>query len=177
MLKKVLTMALLTGISFSASSAQYWGNSTFAEKGIYSYISSISTGGNNMSYGCSVLKFESSNFTKIESIELNLDLKLEEDKLAFQDSYRVSLILSNGKMYQHKLTLMPNTKGTDKFKFFLSNESDKEILGYLQRGNYVNVEIADNNNKRMLYRFYLKDSMKSINKTQQDCDILYKTFK
>lgn len=179
MLKKILTIALLASMSFSASSAQLWGNSTFAEKGNYTYYSSVSADRNKMSYGCSVVKFDTSQFAKSESIVLDLDLKLEEDKLAFQDDYKVSLVFSNGKLFQNKLSLMPNTQGSDRFKFFLSSKTDQdqEILKNMQQRSYVNVEIADKNNKRMLYRFYLKDSMRSINKTKQDCDILFETFK
>ncbi len=179
MLKKLLTIALLTGISFSASSAQLWTNSTFAEKGNYTHYSSITAGENKMSYGCSVLKFNESKFAKSESIVLDLDLKLEEDKLAFQDDYKVSLVFSNGKMFRNTLSLTPNTHDTDRFKFFLSSATgeDKEIIRNLQQRSYVNIEISDKKNKRMLYRFYLKESMKSINKTKQECNVLYDTFK
>lgn len=179
MLKKILMIALLMGSSMQAMSAQLWTNSVFAEKGNYTNYSSITAGENKMSYACSVLKFNESKFAKSESIVLDLDLKLEEDKLAFQDEYKVSLIFSNGKMFRHTLSLTPNTNGSDKFKFFLSskNGQDKEIIRNMQQRSYVNIEISDKKNKRMLYRFYLKDSMKSINKTKQECNVLYDTFK
>jgi hypothetical protein len=181
MFKKLLIGTLLLSSTFaSASISAKWNTEVFAEKSKYSFAAFVEASDNKFEYTCSVLKFNSSNFGKTESIILDLDLKLEEDKLNFQENYDVSFVFSNGKLYKHKLPLSSNREGKDRFTLFIDSKNDgtdNEIVSNLLKRSYINVEIADKSGKRVLYRFYLNNSFKSIKETQSNCNLLYKTFK
>lgn len=182
MLKKILTTAVIlySTLGFTVSAANIWDNEVSAEKGKYTFSSYINNSKNKFEYTCSVLKFDSSNFGKTESITLNLDLKLEEDKLDFQENYNVSLRFSNGKSFSNKLSLSTGKKGLDQFTLFMNSKKDKNdrsIITNLSNRSYVNAEVSDKTGKRVLYRFYLKNSFKSIKETQNNCNSLYETFK
>lgn len=179
MLKKLMFVSVLL-FSAGAIAETEWNNEIYAEKSAYSYSASISADSNNrFEYRCSVLKVDNSKFGKIDYLNVDLDLKLEDDKLNFQEKYEVNLIFSNGKEYKNTLPLKSGFNGLDRFTFYLNaNETESEpIIGGLLYGNYVNVEIVDSDKKRMLYRFYLKGSKKAITKSKSDCELLYRTFK
>lgn len=180
-LKHLLYMTLLP-LSFSQAMAKenQWENNIYAEKDKYSFVSTVSKEVNSMSYYCSVFKLGDANFGKAESLKLELDLKLEEDKLAFQDYYDINFVFSNGKLFKNNLKLNTSRNGLDSFTLFLdskNDKTDKDLLKNFSNRSYVNVEIHDKNKKRVLYRYYLKNSLKSIKKTQLDCEILHNTFK
>lgn len=178
-MKKLLMYTALLSVPFFAQAKEEskWENTIRAEDSKYSFVSTIKKEKNNFDYICSVFKFNGGNFGKVESINIDLDLKLEEDKLNFQDSYDVQLVFSNGKMFKNNLKLNHSKEGLDRFTLFLSGDgSDNDIIKNLSNRNYVNVEVYDNKNKRVLYRFYLNNSYKSIRKTQDDCHLLFNTF-
>lgn len=180
-LKHLLYMTLLP-LSFSQAMAKegQWDNTIYAEKDKYSFVSTVNKEDNSLSYFCSVFKLGDSNFGTAESLKLELDLKLEEDKLKFQDYYDINFVFSNGKLFKSNLKLNTSPKGLDSFTLFLDSKNDsrdKDLLQNFSNRSYVNIEIHDKNNKRVLYRYYLKGSLKSIKKTQLDCEILHNTFK
>lgn len=182
MLKKLSLGLLLISSTLPtiANAANAWDTEVLSEKGKFSFASFVEASDNKFEYTCSTLKFNSSNFGKTESIVLDLDLKLEEDKLNFQDNYDVSLTFSNGKLFENRLPLKSNKNGKDRFTLFLdtkSDGSDGAIMSNLLRRSYVNVGVSDDNGKRVLYRFYLKNSYKAIKETQNNCNMLYNTFK
>lgn len=179
MIKKILLIPALL-LSTNTFAKTEWLNDIYAEKSSYSYSSSVmSDNTNRFEYRCSVLKLNDNKFAKIDSLNVDLDLKLEEDKLSFQEKYKVNLIFSSGREYKNTLPLKSGFNGSDRFTFYLNSQGadNDEIVNGLLFGNYVNVEVVDNNKKRMLYRFYLKGSKKSITKAKSDCELLFKTFK
>lgn len=178
-MRKLIIGTFLLSFSFLAQAKDItqWENKVETEKGKYSFISTIQKEENNFDYVCSVFKFNGGNFAKVENINIDLDLKLEEDKLNFQDSYDVQLVFSNGKLFKNKLKLNHSKDGRDRFTLFLNSKEDNTLINNLSNRNYINVEVHDNNKKRVLYRFYLKNSFKAIQKTQDDCELLYETFK
>lgn len=178
MLRKI---ALIIGTLISINAqALDWDNQEYAERGQYSYTAEIKKDTNSFEYRCSVFKFDSDKFATMENINLDLNLKLEEDKLNFQNSYNVNIIFSNGQEFQKELILKPGLNGLDRFSLFLNpkdNKMDQDIISNLSNRSYVNVEIVDKNKKRMLYRFGLNGSMKSIVLAKEKCRTLYETFK
>lgn len=178
--KIIITTLLLVASTVAMSETNEWKNEIKAENKKFTFTSNVTTGVNQFEYNCSVFKFNSSLFGKTEDINLDLDLKLEEDKLTFQEEYNVNLKFSSGKTFKNKLKITKGEKGLDRFKIFLDTKSDvrdDSLLSNLTRSKYVNIEVLDNNKKRVLYRFYLNNSYNSIKESQQNCDSLYNTFK
>lgn len=172
------TSLVLAAFSAQAKNEVKWENITEAESGKYSFISTVNRGENQFNYRCSVFKFNESNFGKVESVNVDLDLRLEEDKLNFQENYGVNFVFSNGKSFKNNLKLNHSEAGLDRFTLYLNDGStDIDIIENLSYRNYVNVEVSDSSGQRVLHRFYLNNSFKSIKKTQKDCFLLYETFK
>lgn len=179
MLKKFILLGILTTISLS-SHANDWINEEYAEDGKYSLTAMIASGKNRFEYKCSVFKFDDAKFGMVENINLDLDLKLEEDKLHFQDNYDVNIIYSNGLEFKNQIQLKAGMNNLDRFSLYLNprgNTRDNNIITNLSNRSYVNVEIVDGSKKRMLYRFYLNGSKKAIQKARAKCIALYDTFK
>ncbi len=178
MLRKII-IASLFFVSGFVHSGEEWTNTFFAEKHFFSYSAQVYSGVNKIEYQCAVLKINNSDFGKIDFLNLDVDLKLDDDKLNFQEYYNVSLRFSNGATFDKKLELKSEIEELDRFKIFFEDydKSRDEIISNLMMRKYVDLEISDDYKKRMLYRFYLDGSKKSINKTKIDCDLLYRTFK
>ena len=182
--KIILTSFLLLSTSYAFSNSNdskdnEWQNDTRVQKSAYSYISkSPSKYHNTISYECSVLKIKNTNFTKISFLNLDLDLELEDGKLDFQDKYIVNIAFSNSKIFSNIISLNNGDDNNDRFTIYL-NENDKnsEIITQFMYGNYADIEVVDDSKKRLLYRFGLKGSNKSIKETKNNCQLLYDTFK
>lgn len=177
MIKKLIIPTLL--FSSLAFADQKWDNDTYSEKNSFSYSASIfSDDMDRLEYKCSVLKLNEANFGKIDYINIDLDLKLEEDKLKFQENYNVNMIFSNKKEFKNNLPLKAGFNDLERFTFYLNSNkrNSDDIVKNLLYQNYVDIEVVDDNNKRLLYRFYLKSSLNAITKAENNCTILYKTF-
>ena len=182
MLKKIILIATLA-ISTNVVADKYeWRNDIFAEKNTYNYSANITNDmENRFEYKCSVLKLNNQDFAKIDYINLDLNLDLENESLLFQERYTVNVIFSSGREYSTSLPIKVGLDNHDRFTFYLnSTESEFNsdmLISNLVDGDNVILEVLDSERKRMLYKFELEGSKVAINKSKNDCEMLFQTFK